>query len=300
MHFHVESSTDLKPGDTILIHRPSTAEWIRKLGMNETGGGIGLGWHAGTRDILWDCKITAIQGDQITIDSPITTALIQLSAAAPSRNTRGLEESVRSAWRTCAANRLSIPPIRKMKRIRGWRSHSRTHRIVLCGKSRPLTSWGRLFRFGIRARASPLKMSARSHRFPRSPVIADTHSSPTASRRCSNDVGPSRVGTILWSGAARRGRTRLCSAKPSSRWTIAGRSIAGRRACCMTMCASTETRSAFATADFKMPSPAGTRPIRCSINATPRYCNASIHRGAQLGDRMLGPIQRRRRMVFEQ
>ena len=75
MHFHVESSTDLKPGDTILIHRPCTAEWIDKLGMNETGGGIGLGWHAGTRDIVWDCKITAIQGDQITLDSPITTAL---------------------------------------------------------------------------------------------------------------------------------------------------------------------------------------------------------------------------------
>ena len=75
MRFHVESSSNLKPGDTILIHRPCTAEWIDKLGMKDTGGGIGLGWHPGTRDITWDCTIKAVDGNQIAIDSPITTAL---------------------------------------------------------------------------------------------------------------------------------------------------------------------------------------------------------------------------------
>lgn len=74
--FHVEDPTGLKVGDFIRIQRPSTAEWIDSLGCKEFGGGISyLGWKPGTRDIFWNRKIKAVEGNKITIDVPLTTAL---------------------------------------------------------------------------------------------------------------------------------------------------------------------------------------------------------------------------------
>lgn len=65
-----------KVGDKIIIHRPSTKEWIETLKTAEFGGGeSALGWKPGTRDIHWDRKIIAINGSAITFDAPITTAL---------------------------------------------------------------------------------------------------------------------------------------------------------------------------------------------------------------------------------
>ena len=63
-------------GDRVLVHRPSTAEWIRLLGMETFGGAISaLGWKPGQRDIFWDRQITAVDGGGITLDVPLTTAL---------------------------------------------------------------------------------------------------------------------------------------------------------------------------------------------------------------------------------
>ena len=74
--FRLTEISGLKVGDLIRIHRPSTAEWIDTLKCDHFGGGINyLGWKPGTRDIYWDRKITAINGTQISIDVPLTTAL---------------------------------------------------------------------------------------------------------------------------------------------------------------------------------------------------------------------------------
>jgi hypothetical protein len=74
--FHVADAGELKTGDMIIIHRPSTQDWITKLGTDHFGGGLtALAWKPGERDISWDRKITAINGNTITIDAPITTAL---------------------------------------------------------------------------------------------------------------------------------------------------------------------------------------------------------------------------------
>ena len=74
--FHVVDPSDFKAGDMIIIHRPSTQDWINKLGTDHFGGGLtALAWKPGERDINWDRKITAINGNTITIDAPITTAL---------------------------------------------------------------------------------------------------------------------------------------------------------------------------------------------------------------------------------
>lgn len=72
----VELANKYRIGDKVIIHRPSTKEWIEKLGTDHFGGGVtALGWKAGQRDIFWDRTIVAIEGNEITLDVPITTAL---------------------------------------------------------------------------------------------------------------------------------------------------------------------------------------------------------------------------------
>ena len=76
--FHLKSPSTLKAGDTIKIIRPSTQIWIDRLGMTDFGGGIGdwrLVWKPGRRDLVWDRVVRSIDGDLVTVDAPITTAI---------------------------------------------------------------------------------------------------------------------------------------------------------------------------------------------------------------------------------
>jgi len=76
MQFKVADLTSFKVGSTIIIHRPSTLDWIKTLGTDIFGGGIStLGWKPGERDLFFDRTVTAVDGNQITIDAPLTTAL---------------------------------------------------------------------------------------------------------------------------------------------------------------------------------------------------------------------------------
>ena len=62
--------------DNIIIRRHSTDKWIKALGADHFGGGIrALGWKPGDRDLYFDRTITSIEGNKISIDVPITTAL---------------------------------------------------------------------------------------------------------------------------------------------------------------------------------------------------------------------------------
>ncbi|WP_207955416.1 DUF6298 domain-containing protein [Segetibacter sp. 3557_3] len=73
--FRVEGSA-IKTGDRVLVHRPSTQKWIDVLGTRHFGGGIDAsGWKPGQRDIFWDREVTAVNGDELTLDVPITNAL---------------------------------------------------------------------------------------------------------------------------------------------------------------------------------------------------------------------------------
>lgn len=66
----------LKAGDRIMIHRPSTKEWIAMLGCTEFGGGEGwTGWHEGEVDVRWDRTVTAANGTEVTIDVPLTQTI---------------------------------------------------------------------------------------------------------------------------------------------------------------------------------------------------------------------------------
>ncbi|MBN2165154.1 MAG: hypothetical protein JW717_02645 [Marinilabiliaceae bacterium] len=74
--FNVEDAKLLKTGMTVFITRPSTKEWIDKLDMKVFGGETDwLGWKPGERNIVWDRTIISIEGNKITIDAPLTTAL---------------------------------------------------------------------------------------------------------------------------------------------------------------------------------------------------------------------------------
>jgi hypothetical protein len=79
--FSIESASDLKPGDRIVVHRPSTEPWIRELGMdritNRPGAKAGstVQWKAGQFDLDFERTVVAINDSQITIDAPVMNAL---------------------------------------------------------------------------------------------------------------------------------------------------------------------------------------------------------------------------------
>ncbi len=77
----IESTAGLKVGDRIIVHRPSTAEWIHALGMdrikNRPGAKEGetKQWTAGGMDLQLERTIVAIDGNRITLDAPVMNAL---------------------------------------------------------------------------------------------------------------------------------------------------------------------------------------------------------------------------------
>ncbi|WP_126174312.1 DUF6298 domain-containing protein [Altericroceibacterium xinjiangense] len=74
----IASADGLRIGDPIVVYRPSTTEWIDRLGMNRFEGWRPenrLHWQPGTRDILWERRITGIDDNRLHLDAPLTTAL---------------------------------------------------------------------------------------------------------------------------------------------------------------------------------------------------------------------------------
>jgi len=76
--FQLKDATGLKAGDVINVIRSSTQAWIDRLGMTEFGGGIAdwrLVWKPGSRDLVWDRVVKSVDGNLVTVDTPITTAI---------------------------------------------------------------------------------------------------------------------------------------------------------------------------------------------------------------------------------
>jgi Family of unknown function (DUF6298) len=68
----------LRVGDTVLVEHPSTKGWIAAVGMDRfpsRDAGSWLDWQPGTLDVRWDRVITRLDGDAVTLDAPLTTAL---------------------------------------------------------------------------------------------------------------------------------------------------------------------------------------------------------------------------------
>lgn len=74
--FQVTNQVKLNVGDRIQVVRPSTKAWIASIGCDIFGGGISaLGWKEGDIDLTWDRTVSKADGNQITVDAPLTVAL---------------------------------------------------------------------------------------------------------------------------------------------------------------------------------------------------------------------------------
>jgi len=82
--FEVADAGGLKVGDAVTIHRPCKREWISAIGMDSFKKGWRpqgrLNWviydqPEGTRDVLWRRIVTGVEGNRISVDVPLTTAL---------------------------------------------------------------------------------------------------------------------------------------------------------------------------------------------------------------------------------
>ena len=181
--------------------------------MEDMGGGMGSGWRPGSRDITWDRTITAIDGDTITLDAPLTTSL--------DRHPRRRKCSGVHLARTDQQYRRREPALRigvrrripKMKHTPGSRSDGRHARTRGCGRS--------IFAHFASSAVTILDTCSRDHRRRLQiarPRLRDRRLSPPHlfHRRPQTLFGvlrPSTAGTISRSDSARPGRSRLCSAK---------------------------------------------------------------------------------------
>lgn len=62
-------------GDSILIKRPSTQEWIDHLDMGSVDDRPSPTWKPGQLDILWERTLTATSGETVEFDAPLTCSL---------------------------------------------------------------------------------------------------------------------------------------------------------------------------------------------------------------------------------
>lgn len=74
----LETTEGLGVGDAVTIRRPSTAEWIAALGMDAFVGWrpeTRLNWKPGSRDVVWERRVVAVEGRSVILDAPLTMAL---------------------------------------------------------------------------------------------------------------------------------------------------------------------------------------------------------------------------------
>ncbi|BBO34365.1 DUF6298 domain-containing protein [Lacipirellula parvula] len=67
----LDSAAGLKVGDAIVLRRPSSVEWVKRLGADA----FGVGWRPGSRDISWERTVVTVDGKRVTLDAPVTTAI---------------------------------------------------------------------------------------------------------------------------------------------------------------------------------------------------------------------------------
>lgn len=72
----LKNTSKLKPSDEIIITKPLTANWIKELKMDDFGAETGwIGWKKDDWDISWNRVITKINGNEVTLNAPLTMTL---------------------------------------------------------------------------------------------------------------------------------------------------------------------------------------------------------------------------------
>ena len=74
--FEVADASGFQVGDAVIVHRPSTAEWIAALGMDriEMSHPNVRQWAPGTYDLRFDRTVVGIEGNRVTVDAPMGNA----------------------------------------------------------------------------------------------------------------------------------------------------------------------------------------------------------------------------------
>ncbi|MEM1444906.1 MAG: hypothetical protein AAGF84_02530 [Planctomycetota bacterium] len=79
--FRVNDAGSFSVGDRVIVNRPSTAEWISAMGMDQipprTDGREITQWQPGSFDRRSDRIVTRVEGDRIFLNAPLTQALEQ-------------------------------------------------------------------------------------------------------------------------------------------------------------------------------------------------------------------------------
>lgn len=71
--FRIDSTSGLSVGDTVRVERPSTAEWIAAVGMDQPYDGDPA-WQPGTMNIRFDRTVTRIEGNRVFLDAPLANS----------------------------------------------------------------------------------------------------------------------------------------------------------------------------------------------------------------------------------
>ena len=71
--FSVSDASSFKVGDPVLVARPVTAAWVSFMGMDRlVRGGSQQTWIAPGSQFVWERRITALAGNRVTIDVPLS------------------------------------------------------------------------------------------------------------------------------------------------------------------------------------------------------------------------------------
>jgi hypothetical protein len=71
--FRVDSASGLAVGDTVRVERPSTANWIAAVGMDDPPDGDAP-WEPNTMNIRYDRVVTRIEGNRVFLDAPLANS----------------------------------------------------------------------------------------------------------------------------------------------------------------------------------------------------------------------------------
>lgn len=71
--FRVDQTSGLAVGDTVRVERPSTAEWIAAVGMDNPPDDDPP-WEPGAMNIRFDRTITRIEGNRVFLDAPLANS----------------------------------------------------------------------------------------------------------------------------------------------------------------------------------------------------------------------------------
>ena len=79
----LKNASKLKVTDEISISKPVTDNWIKELNMQDFGGETSwIGWKKGDWDITWNRVVTNINGNEVTLNAPLTMSLDDVYGAS--------------------------------------------------------------------------------------------------------------------------------------------------------------------------------------------------------------------------